>query len=163
MSDVQALFTDYAAYHQTKGNKAFHRLGIPLIVLSLLGMLSRLYWTASWSLDVGGIAGLHIIDAATIFIIAATIYYFVIEWRLAIPMFLVLVIFYVAGVKLPFWINVALFILGWIFQFVGHSVYEHKQPAFLKNFLHLLVGPLWILNDLVPVVKAPLNISSEAR
>ena len=47
-----------------------------------------------------------------------------------------------------------LFMLGWIFQFVGHSVYEHKSPAFLTNFLHLLVGPLWILNDVVPVVRA---------
>jgi uncharacterized membrane protein YGL010W len=32
-------------------------------------------------------------------------------------------------------------------------VYEHKSPAFLTNFLHLLVGPLWILNDVVPVVR----------
>ena len=47
----------------------------------------------------------------------------------------------------------ALFVLGWIFQFVGHSVYEHRNPAFFRNFTHLLVGPLWILNDLIPVVK----------
>ena len=43
--------------------------------------------------------------------------------------------------------------LGWIFQFIGHSVYEKKNPAFFRNFVHLLVGPLWILNDLIPVVK----------
>jgi uncharacterized membrane protein YGL010W len=55
---------------------------------------------------------------------------------------------------LPLWINLMLFILGWIFQFVGHAVYEKRQPAFLKNALHLLVGPLWILNDMVHVVKA---------
>jgi len=142
MSKVEALFDDYAAYHRTKGNKAFHRLGIPLIMLSLLGMLSRV-----------AMGGVHFVDAATILIIAATIYYFVVEWRLAIPMFFVSVLFYVIGVKLPMWANVALFVLGWIFQFIGHSVYEHKQPAFFRNFVHLLVGPLWILNDIVPVVK----------
>src|SRR2546430_8585156 len=98
MSDVQTLFTDYAAYHRTKGNKAFHRLGIPLIVLSLFGMLSRLYWTATWSLDIGGIGGIHIIDGATVLIIAATIYYFFVEWRLAIAMFFVCIVFYVIGV-----------------------------------------------------------------
>ena len=49
---------------------------------------------------------------------------------------------------------IALFIVGWIFQFVGHSVYEKRQPAFLTNAMHLLVGPLWILNDIVHVVKA---------
>ncbi len=28
-----------------------------------------------------------------------------------------------AGASLPLWFNAALFVLGWIFQFVGHSVY----------------------------------------
>jgi len=153
MPDVRALFADYAAYHQTKGNKAFHRLGIPLIMLSLLGMLSRVTWTATWSMDIGGIAGTHILDAATLLIVIATIYYCLVEWRLAIPMFFVSLAFYIIGVKLPLWLNVVLFVLGWIFQFIGHSVYEHKQPAFFRNFVHLLVGPLWILNDVIPVVK----------
>ena len=150
MPDVNALFADYASYHQTKGNKTFHRAGIPLIMLSLLGILSRLHW-------------IGMIDAASILIVIATVYYFFVEWRLAIPMFFVSVIFYVIGAKLPFWINVALFVLGWIFQFIGHSVYEHKQPAFFRNFVHLLVGPLWILNDLIPVVKAPTPMAPPLR
>jgi uncharacterized membrane protein YGL010W len=38
-----------------------------------------------------------------------------------------------------------LFALGWAFQFVGHYRYEKKSPAFTRNVVHLLVGPLWIL------------------
>jgi uncharacterized membrane protein YGL010W len=38
----------------------------------------------------------------------------------------------------------ALFVLGWILQFVGHAI-EGNQPAFLKNPVYLLVGPLWLL------------------
>ena len=38
---MDALFADYASYHQTKGNKVFHRLGIPMIMLSLIGMLTQ--------------------------------------------------------------------------------------------------------------------------
>jgi uncharacterized membrane protein YGL010W len=139
MPDVNALFTDYASYHQTKGNKAFHRLGIPLIMLSLIGMLARVHLGPA--------------DAAMLLILVAELYYVAVEWRLAIGMLVVSAIFYFAGAALPLWINVALFILGWIFQFIGHSVYEHKQPAFFRNFVHLLIGPLWILNDIVPVVK----------
>ena len=41
MQDINALFADYAAYHQTAGNKLFHRLGIPMIMLSLIGMLTQ--------------------------------------------------------------------------------------------------------------------------
>ena len=139
MSDIRTLFADYAAFHQTKGNKLFHRLGIPLIMLTLIGMLAR--------------AGVGHLNAAVALIIVAEIVYFMLEWRLALAMLVISAAFYFAGLAIPFWINVALFVLGWIFQFIGHSVYEHKQPAFLKNFLHLLVGPLWILNDVVPVVR----------
>ncbi len=144
MQTIEALFADYASYHQTPGNKAFHRLGIPLIMLSLIGMLTQVKL---------GILGGISFDAAMILIAASSAYYFVIEWRLAIAMIAVSILFYFIGAAIPFWINVALFVLGWIFQFIGHKVYEHKNPAFFRNFVHLLVGPLWILNDFVPIVK----------
>ena len=144
MQTVEALFADYAAFHQTAGNKAFHRVGIPLIVLSLIGMLTQVTL-----FDVATVR----IDLAQIVIAAACAYYFVIEWRLAVAMIAVCVAFYFIGGVIPFWINAGLFVLGWIFQFIGHKVYEHKNPAFFRNFVHLLVGPLWILNDVVPVVK----------
>ena len=37
----------------------------------------------------------------------------------------------------------ALFIVGWILQFVGHAI-EGNQPAFFKNPMYLLVGPMWL-------------------
>jgi hypothetical protein len=40
--------------------------------------------------------------------------------------------------------SLGLFIVGWIFQFVGHAVYEKKSPAFMKNFEHLFIGPPWV-------------------
>jgi uncharacterized membrane protein YGL010W len=38
----------------------------------------------------------------------------------------------------------ALFVIGWILQIVGHAI-EGNQPAFLKNPVYLLIGPLWLL------------------
>ena len=144
MQDIRAAFADYASYHRTKGNKWFHRLGIPMIMLTLIGMLARV-----------GIAtiGKVRIDAGMLLIALAVVYYLVLEWRLAIPMLVVSIAFYLLGVWLPMWVNVTLFVLGWIFQFIGHIVYEHRQPAFFRNGFHLLIGPLWILNDVIPVVK----------
>jgi uncharacterized membrane protein YGL010W len=144
MQTIEALFDDYASYHRTAGNKTFHRLGIPMIMLTLIGMLTQV--------KLGIIGGVNF-DFAMILIAAASAYYFVVEWRLALPMIAVSIVFYFVGAAIPFWINAALFVLGWIFQFIGHKVYEHKNPAFFRNFQHLLIGPLWILNDLVPVVK----------
>jgi uncharacterized membrane protein YGL010W len=138
--DIRTLFADYASYHRTSGNKAFHRIGIPLIMLTLLGMLARLPVVGP-------------VDAAILLILVAEVIYLILDWRLGAIMLVVSAVFYYVGVLLPLWLNVALFIIGWILQFVGHSVYEKRQPAFFKNALHLLVGPLWILNDLMPVVK----------
>ncbi|MGH9881422.1 MAG: DUF962 domain-containing protein [Pyrinomonadaceae bacterium] len=36
-----------------------------------------------------------------------------------------------------------LFVVGWIFQFVGHAI-EGTQPAFFRNPMYLLVGPWWL-------------------
>lgn len=144
MQSIEALFADYASFHQTAGNKTFHRLGIPMIMLSLIGMLTQVPLFT---------AGTVRYDLAMLLIAAASAYYFVIEWRLALAMIAISIAFYFIGAAIPFWINAALFVVGWIFQFIGHRVYEHKNPAFFRNFVHLLVGPLWILNDVVPVVK----------
>src|SRR5205085_9975154 len=38
----------------------------------------------------------------------------------------------------------ALFIVGWILQFVGHAI-EGNRPAFFRNPLYLLVGPVWLV------------------
>ena len=145
------MFGDYASHHRTQGNKRMHRLGIPLIVFSLIGLLARI-----------GIAsqGAVRIDAALVLIAAATVFYLFLEWRLAILMLIVMVPMYLGARMLPPSVNWVLFVGGWILQFVGHSVYEKRQPAFLNNLVHLLVGPLWVLNDIIPVVRPqPVKIS----
>jgi uncharacterized membrane protein YGL010W len=143
MPPIRTLFADYAAYHQTKGNKWFHRFGIPMIMLTLLGMLARV------GVSVGGLR----VDLAMLLIVVAEVVYLMLDWRLGAVMLVVSVGFYFLGVAMPLWLNVTLFVVGWNFQFHGHSVYAKKSPAFLTNALHLLIGPLWILNDVVPVVK----------
>lgn len=38
----------------------------------------------------------------------------------------------------------ALFVIGWILQFVGHAI-EGNQPAFVRNPVYLLIGPWWLV------------------
>jgi uncharacterized membrane protein YGL010W len=42
------------------------------------------------------------------------------------------------------WFAVSLFVVGWVFQFVGHY-YEGKPPEFLKDWRFLFVGVRWWL------------------
>jgi uncharacterized membrane protein YGL010W len=43
-----------------------------------------------------------------------------------------------------------LFIVGWVFQFIGHAI-EGNQPAFFKNPVFLLVGPIALVNRFLGV------------
>ena len=54
----------------------------------------------------------------------------------------------------------ALFVFGWILQFVGHAI-EGNQPAFMKNPIYLLIGPLWLLRRAASVIG--LGKSKELR
>ena len=45
----------------------------------------------------------------------------------------------------------ALFVVGWVFQFIGHAI-EGNQPAFFRNPVYLLIGPLWIVRRALSVV-----------
>ncbi|TFG45627.1 MAG: DUF962 domain-containing protein [Gemmatimonadales bacterium] len=56
---------------------------------------------------------------------------------LSIPLFLV-------GIWVPgFWrIPLTLFVVGWIFQFIGHA-FEGKPPEFFKDWRFLFVGLRW--------------------
>ena len=36
-----------------------------------------------------------------------------------------------------------LFVAGWALQFLGHAI-EGNSPAFLRNPVYLVVGPLWL-------------------
>lgn len=44
-----------------------------------------------------------------------------------------------------------LFIVGWIFQFVGH-IFEGKAPAFFSDPRFLLVGVVWWFKKILGIV-----------
>ena len=133
---LRAHFNDYAAFHGTPGNKACHYIGIPLIVLTLFSFLGSVPL-----FPVGG----YTVTLAEVVLVLTTVYYLTLDPLLALMMALVSTVLLVLGRQIPLPIALALFVVGWIFQFVGHYVYEKKAPAFYKNGAHLLVGPLWIL------------------
>jgi uncharacterized membrane protein YGL010W len=136
---LERYFADYAGYHMTPGNKACHYVGIPLIAITLLGLLGGLPIA-------GGLTGSEYLrlDGGTVFWVAASLWYLTLDWRLAVPFSLVTLGMYFVGRAMPVPMLWGLFVLGWVFQGIGHAVYEKKSPAFLKNIEHILIGPLWV-------------------
>jgi uncharacterized membrane protein YGL010W len=147
MKRVDALLADYAAYHSTKGNVACHFVGIPLIVFGILSMLTAvrlgtLGTPVEWTL-------------AEVLVAAAGLYYLALDVPLALPMIAVSAAFdALARLGSP-WIGVAAFIVGWVFQGIGHARYEKKAPAFVRNVVHLLVGPIFLVNEALHLRPVP--------
>jgi uncharacterized membrane protein YGL010W len=56
----------------------------------------------------------------------------------------------------------ALFVVGWIFQFIGHAI-EGNQPAFFRNPVYLLVGPWWLLKRALSAVGLARSNSSKSE
>jgi uncharacterized membrane protein YGL010W len=133
---LSAHFTDYASFHGTPGNQACHYVGIPLIVFSLFGLLG--------AIPVATVGGFTI-TVAEVAMVGVTAYYLTLDVTLAALMLVTLVVLDLVGRRIPVVVAAVLFVVGWIFQFVGHYVYEKRSPAFYRNLAHVLVGPLWIL------------------
>ncbi len=140
-------FDEYGESHRHPINKALHWVCVPLIVISLVGLL--------WSLPVPQ-AFREISPAlnwGTAFIMAATVYYFILSLSLALGMlpFVVLVVLVVGWldrVEWPLWsLSGAIFVIAWAGQFVGHAL-EGRKPSFFKDMQFLMIGPVWLLGSL---------------
>ena len=133
---LRSHFADYGSFHATPGNKACHTVGIPLIYFSVIALLAHVPLAR-----VGGFA----VTLAEPVVMAVTLYYLRLDAALGVMMLVVSAVMAVVGRFVTVPAALALFVVGWVLQLVGHYVYEKKSPAFFRNVTHLLVGPLWIL------------------
>ncbi|MGV3619801.1 MAG: DUF962 domain-containing protein [Archangium sp.] len=132
--------TKYAAYHRDPRNIATHYVGIPLIVFAVTCFLARpTFVVGSFTL-----APVYFVAAA------ATAFYLRHDLRYGIVMGVVLAAMsyaalFIGALGTAAWLvtSIALFVGGWVIQFVGHY-YEGKKPAFVDDLVGLIVGPLFV-------------------
>jgi uncharacterized membrane protein YGL010W len=149
MRNLTDQLTQYAEYHRDPRNIATHFVGIPMIVLALAVLLSRpTFALAAWPL-----AAVPLSPAWLLFG-ASTLYYLVLDVPLGIMMAVVAALSLAFGAWLAqqgtaVWLagGIGLFVVGWVFQFVGHMAYEHRKPAFVDDLVGLIVGPLFVLAE----------------
>lgn len=144
MRTATAWLDEYGESHRNPRNKLLHWICVPVIVVSVIGLL--------WALPVPA-AFREVspwLNWGTLVLAVGLIYYFTLSPRLGFGMVLVLAavaacVRWLEGFATPLWIIcTALFVVAWIGQFIGH-VYEGKRPSFFKDVQFLLIGPLWLL------------------
>ena len=144
MKTTQEWFDAYGASHQNPTNKKIHWVCIPLIMISLVGLL--------WEIPTP--VGHPMINFGTLLLALSLAYYLLLSRSLAFGM-LIVAAGMVAGVlyletlcaqwMLPLWQgSLIIFVLAWIGQFIGHKI-EGEKPSFFEDLQFLLIGPLWLL------------------
>ena len=147
MRPVDEWFDEYAQSHQHQSNKLLHWICVPLIVLSVIGLL----WSLPVPAEFTEIS--PILNWATAFIMASIVYYFIMSYSLAFGMVFVMagyiaVTSWLDSLSVPLWlISVTIFVLAWVGQFIGHAI-EGKRPSFFKDMQFLMIGPIWLLAHL---------------
>lgn len=144
MRPADDWFNDYGESHQNPTNKTIHWICVPLILLTVFGML----WAAPVPAAMASVSPW--LNWSTVVMVLALVYYFALSPSLGAGMSIVLALFaYIlhtlAAAGLPMMIaSVSVFVLAWIGQFVGHQI-EGKKPSFFKDIQFLMIGPIWLL------------------
>lgn len=154
MRTVDQWLDDYGVSHQHPTNKLLHWICVPIIVVSLIGML--------WSLPVPQALrdASPLINWGTLVLAAGVVYYLAMSWSLALGMALfvglvVLCVLWLEQLPWPLWaLCVSLFVLAWIGQFIGHHV-EGRRPSFFKDVQFLMIGPLWLMSFVYRKLRIP--------
>jgi uncharacterized membrane protein YGL010W len=146
MRPIDALLDQYSDDHRNHVNQVVHLLCVPPIVWSVTALLWTIPVPPGWFRP-GAFAGFAMI--------AALAWY----WRMSRRLWVGIAIAFVLFAWLDWWIAerlgmrgllyaaIAVFVVAWIGQFIGHKV-EGKRPSFLTDLKFLLVGPMWTLRKL---------------
>jgi uncharacterized membrane protein YGL010W len=82
---------------------------------------------------------------------AALVYYFKLSRPFAFGMLLMSALMLAVLALMPpmtvLPLSIAIFVVAWIGQFIGHKI-EGKKPSFLDDLRFLLIGPLFVLGFL---------------
>jgi uncharacterized membrane protein YGL010W len=142
---ADAWFEAYGHSHQNPVNELIHWLCVPTITVSLLGLL--------WDLPTLGLEQIAPWFHWTYILVAVAMVFYL---RMSLSIALGMGVF-TAGVIVLFenwhhittysmWpVALGLFVLAWIFQFIGHKI-EGEKPSFFDDIKFLLVGPAWLLH-----------------
>ena len=132
--NIHSLLAQYSESHRNPTNELIHFVCVPLIVFSLLGIL----WAIHPVLAVAAVG-------------AAMWYYLQLSKPIAVGMLAMSILMLALLAAMPpvtvLPLSIAVFVVSWIGQFIGHKI-EGKKPSFLDDLRFLLIGPLFVLGFL---------------
>ena len=143
MRDLSQWLSDYGESHQNPVNQKIHKVAVPGIFLSIVGLI--------WSIPPISLLG-YTLNWVWIAMLPVMVFYF----KLSLSVFLMMLGFTLACISL-IWsleilqapvllVSLVLFAVLWMLQFIGHKI-EGKKPSFFDDLFFLLIGPVWVFRQ----------------
>lgn len=156
MTYFQDRLAGYDRIHRDPRNRAFHALGIPTIQFGVLGLLGLIE------------DPLPLLTGATLLIVIGFGIMVRYSLRAAIAQTVLASLIACAAAMVAdgrstlvaAGIFVTAFVIGWVIQFIGHA-FERQPPEFVRSPLNLLLGPLFVLDEVFRVL--PDDAKGERR
>ena len=136
---------EYGVSHQNHTNQMIHKVCVPAIFFSVMGML--------WSLPIPeSFSTIPYLNWATITAAFALGFYLYLNLKYFLGMFIqILLMGMICHLLMEtghlLQISILIFVVAWIGQFYGHKI-EGKKPSFFQDLFFLLIGPLWVIRFL---------------
>ncbi|EIL89919.1 hypothetical protein UU9_08073 [Rhodanobacter fulvus Jip2] len=147
MRTMQDWLDSYSQDHRNPTNQVFHWFCVPPIVWSVIALLWTIPVPASFARP----------GAWSVLVMVLAFYWY---WkrshRLALGLLLAFallgvftnLLYYRLGAATLCYVAIAVFVVAWIGQFIGHQ-YEGRRPSFLTDLSYLLIGPAWLMAKLL--------------
>lgn len=145
MRNLHSWLVEYRESHRHPVNQLIHKICVPLITLSTLGLL--------WAIPVpSAFQEYALLNWSTLFAALCIGYYISLSPVDALGMaavcafnFFLISVLDGAGILLS--TSIVLFVISWVVQIYGHKI-EGEKPSFMKNAAFFLIGPLWVNRSL---------------
>lgn len=130
---IDTLLAHYGKSHLNPTNEAIHFVAIPLIMLSIVGLMYALHPWVAFAFMAASMV--YYARLSTVFLVAMVVWSTILYWLILL-------------MGNSVWqISLAIFVGAWIAQFIGHHL-EGKKPSFFEDIQYLWVGPLFVLSKL---------------
>jgi len=150
MKPLESWLKEYASSHKHPVNARIHKICVPLITFSTLGLL--------WCIPVPAAIEAHSgINWATLLVVGSLLFYALLDTQALLLMAAISAVNLAlvsgldhAGVLLP--LASVVFLVAWTVQIYGHRI-EGTKPSFFKDLAFLLIGPIWVARSGLNALK----------
>ncbi|KAJ2506059.1 hypothetical protein GGI11_006789 [Coemansia sp. RSA 2049] len=164
MFDIRHEFSKYGEYHANKINVAIHMVFVPTILWCSVGLTTALTpqhlfaYPKPVSTALDWLPGPNPLpNASAIYVLGCALFYLALDQvagLLIAPLLYTILVssqeYALGGSPGSTKVLLAVFVVAWAAQFVGHGVFERRAPALLDNLMQALVmAPFFVFLEVL--------------